>query len=328
MNKKDASFRADIKSLEQRLKKDPDSFCFARLSEMYLKVGQVNDALHAARTGVSKHPDYLAGQRALALACKASGLADESRVILEQVTAAMPEDVDAQKMLASLYVTVGDTASAIRTYRTVLDFMPDDKGCLDELKALQHGSDDEIIELLESDIVEEASEDEISLEIPPPVVGGVAPVHHDPLSTLTLAELYEKQGFLTKAREIYQSILADDPANAQLIAKIAQLEEPESVSEYIPEDSVTAGFDEEPDFSEPAACEAVLPPLESQYVEPVSESISGSAEQEFFAADAYEDMPIPLESKPFEPLAHKAADNIVDTLGVWLENIRRIKACR
>ena len=72
MKKKDASFWSDIKTLDERLQREPDSFCFARLSEIYLKVGLVADALHTARTGVAKHPGYMAGQRALALACNRS----------------------------------------------------------------------------------------------------------------------------------------------------------------------------------------------------------------------------------------------------------------
>jgi tetratricopeptide (TPR) repeat protein len=319
MKKKDASFWSDIKALDERLMREPDSFCFARLSEIYLKVGLMADALHTARSGVAKHPGYLAGQRALAMACNASGLHDECRVILEQVTAATPEDVDTQKMLASLYVAAGDNASAIRTYRTVLDFRPDDAASAVELEALQHGSttcssvystsgqidtesdsidedsgEDEIIDLSESDIFEEPFEEEMNVVTPPDALW-VTPDHHDPLSTLTLAELYEKQGFLVKAREIYQTILAEDPTNAQLLAKIAQLEVHEPVPEDIPEDAVAAGFDEEPDFYEPVV---------------------------------YEDVPAPLESQLFAPLAHKAADKVLDTLGDWLENIRRIKACR
>lgn len=46
-----ASFWTDIKNLEEQLAKSPDSFCFARLSDVYLKVGLVDDALHVARQG-------------------------------------------------------------------------------------------------------------------------------------------------------------------------------------------------------------------------------------------------------------------------------------
>jgi tetratricopeptide (TPR) repeat protein len=279
-------------------------------------------------------------------------LQDESRGILEQVTAAMPEDVDAQKMLAGLYVAAGDHASAIRTYRTVLDFRPDDRASAAELEALQHGGssssdvysppdqvvtepevfdkvidDEEIIELSESDIFEEPSEFELS-PLTPPVSGGTAIDQHDPLSTLTLAELYEQQGFLPKALTIYHTILADDPTNAKLLDKIAQLEGNESVSEGISEDAADEGFDEGLDFSEPEAFSEVSAPLESQHVEPVSASTTDSVEPEIFSLEESEVAPNSLESRSFAPLAHKAADNVVDTLDGWLENIRRIKACR
>lgn len=373
MKKKDASFWSDIKALDERLTREPDSFCFARLSEIYLKVGLVADALHTARTGVARHPGYLAGQRALAMACNASGLHDESRAILERVTAAMPEDVEAQKLLASLYVAAGDHTAAIRTYGTVLDFRPDDVGSAVELETLRHGSfapppeqaavvpdEDEIIELSESDIHEEPSGEEMEV-LTSAGTGGGALDHHDPLSTLTLAELYEQQGFQSKALEIYQTLLADDPRNPRLLAKVAELGDQEPLQESIPEQAIATTTEEELDLAEPEAFEAIPAPVESQlfepvtdtiadvavpefsvpevyepvstpfaaqHSEPISETIVGTVESDFSAFESHEDASAPAASNVFAPLAHKAADNVVETLDVWLENIRRIKACR
>ena len=208
--KKDASFWSDIKSLDERLKRDPDSFCFARLSEIYLKVGLVSDALHTARAGVARHPGYLAGQRSLGLACNAAGLRDEACSILERVTAAIPEDVEAQKVLAELYVASGNRAAAVRSYSLVMEFMPDDRVAASRLEALEQAADedfrplpalqpvaavqasddDDIIELSESDIYEDETGEMEASGLP---VMGIAPSSesHDPLSTLTLAELYE-----------------------------------------------------------------------------------------------------------------------------------------
>ena len=384
MKKKDASFWSDIKVLDERLSREPDSFCFARLSEIYLKVGLLADALHTARTGVAKHPGYLAGQRALAMACDASGLSDESRVMLERITAAMPEDVDAQKTLARQYVAAGDVSAAMRIYRTVLDFRPDDRASKLELETLQNSDtcssesplsdqinsepvafrsdapQDEIIDLSESDIFEEPSEVETGV-VTTFATETVTTGHHDPLSTLTLAELYEQQGFLLKALEIYRSILVDDPNNTQLIDKIAQLEGSEPVSENIPEESLETCLEEELDFSktsaykdvpvplEPQPVESVLEstveltepelpvteafesvsaPFEPQLFEPVTEESVEIVEPELSVPEAYLDVPTPLEAKAFEPLARKSADNVLETLDGWLENIRRIKACR
>lgn len=431
MSRKDASFWSEIKSLDERLTRDPDSFCFARLSEVYLKVGLAADALHTARTGVARHPGYLAGQRALAMACNANGLHDESRRLLENVTSVMPEDVDAQKLYAGLCFDAGDVAAAVRAYSIVLDFRPDDVQSKLQLDALQHGErpepvaavtededetpeisvEEDILDLEEADIVEEGV----------PVAEAVAPVeatveapvapHHDPLSTLTLGELYEQQGFTAKALDIYRAILADDQGNDQLRERIARLEQQESAAlqladatieeepseeeaeeelgEAAPEEPVApeavaaapafeepaapeVSFEEpafealaapetpvkeiafeEPEtseiaFAEPAFEEPVVPEAvaeEAAFEEPTAPALEEESPQEFaFEAPAeetasaepelinpvasFDAAPTPLVTGDLAPFAHREADNVVETLDGWLENIRRIKACR
>jgi tetratricopeptide (TPR) repeat protein len=325
---------------------------------VYLKVGLVADALHTARQGVAKHPGYLAGQRALAMACNANGLHEESRSILEQVTAAVPEDTAAQKLLASLYVEAGDKASAVRAYTTLLDFRPDDVRCKALLEELHHAdssepvptetytepvafedksADDveecvekvgteareEVVEKAMEENVEEAAKDELEEDIYElseddivfdedetsdqelePVSYAVAesspgvdsaPAHHDPLSTLTLAELYEQQGFIVKALDIYRTILVDDPDNVNLQAKIASLENLDTATESLPEQ-----------FDNPEIAD----------------------EPEPFSSDMFESMPAPVAAEDFSPLVHNQADNVLLALDSLLENIRRIKACR
>ncbi|MDA8412893.1 MAG: hypothetical protein M0023_03795 [Desulfobacteraceae bacterium] len=322
MKKMDSSSWSEIKSLDERLKREPDSFCFARLSEIYLKVGLLADALHTARQGVSRHPGYLAGQRALAMACNANGLPEESRALLEKVTAAMPEDTVAQKLLARLYVDCGDKVSAIRTYATLLDFSPDDaqsRARLEELQravadepfqgtqsfesvslgdAVVEGQEEDIYELSEEDIVYDDAEDLPGMGaglVEAPSSEVAAQVHHDPLSTLTLAELYEKQGFVAKALDIYRAIREDDPANKELQDKIDILERQVSASQAMPEQYASSDLDDG---------------------------------QETVATAALGNISAPLDPQVFSSLAYQTADNVLGTLESWLENIRRIKACR
>src|SRR5450631_1460994 len=353
MNKKDSSSWSEIKSLDERLARDPASFCFARLSETYLKIGLVADALHTARQGVAKHPGYLAGRRALAMACNANGLHEESRSILEQVTAAMPEDTVAQKLLASLYVEAGDKSSAIRAYTTLLDFSPDDvqnKAQLEELQQVDSGeplqvitlsepvvydekideeAEEDIYELSEADIVhdeEKASETDVE-PAAAPAAEVTSQEHHDPLSTLTLAELYEQQGFVAKALDIYRTILADDPANVQLQTKIATLESQVLTAQQITEQPAATDHDDEQESFDAAASEDVSAPLKSLFIAPPVPEDTTIFEAEPVASAAFEGMPAPVEAQVFSPLAHNQADNVVGTLDSWLENIRRIKAC-
>lgn len=264
------SFWSDIKNFEGQLAKSPDSLCFARLAEVYLKVGLIDDALHVARLGTSKHPRYLSGQKALALACHAKGANAEALAALELVTEALPEDVASQKLLGRLLAEEGRQEEACQAFRTALEFAPDDAECRIELQALERSlglssadadeDDEEIIEDLEIlDEIELVEEDDTEdgfpvsepCEEPAPVAGLV----HDPLSTGTLAELYVKQGFIHKALEIYRTILADNPGHAATAERVAELELMDRPEEIAPAFEYT--FEEEAEVeAEPAAVAA------------------------------------------------------------------------
>lgn len=313
-----SSLSAEIKDLEERLANSPDSFCFAKLSELYLKQGSVDDALFTARQGVAKHPAYLAGQRALALACHAKGLHDESLVLLRQVTAALPEDLEALKLLGRLSSGIGDREAARRAYQTVLEFYPQDvesrlelqspgdPGALDPSRASVDWDDnEEIIEDLE--ILEEDQPDDrspLQPMISAPAFPTSAEAQHDPLSTGTLAELYVSQGFIHKALDIYRDILADNPASGAVSARVAELEQLAQATQPSPPS------DEDFYEDESAGTPEVVQPLMSSV--PQQESVPAA----------------PVWSAGSDLPQQGAADNALETLEGWLENIRRVKSCR
>jgi tetratricopeptide (TPR) repeat protein len=286
---------AEIKKYEQRLEKNPESYLFARLSEVYLKVNLIDDALHVARQGIAKYPYYIAGQRALAMASIAKGLNEECLQALQKVAAASPEDLEVQKLLGKLFAEKGNREAAQKAFNTVLEFNPDDEECqveLNNLLVLEAASDktysssdidfgfgafidepeDEIIELSEADIVEEP-------DLESTITEASGNKGHDPLTTATVAELYVKQGFEAKAIGIYRSILAENPFN---IAVRTRLEELEAIT---------------------AAAQAQ------------TESLSTFKNMEKHVPE----LPASLQG---------VAAQAIDTLEEWLENIRRIKACR
>lgn len=327
MQQDTASFWSDIKTLDSRLKDNPDSLCFAQLADVYLKVGLADDALHLARQGVQRYPRYIAGQRVLAQACHAKGLQDECRQALEQLTAAIPEDTDAQKMLARLYLQSENTTAAIECFQTVLDFYPDDNESVLELKTLLSSpatappesstpeeSDDEFIEELdEEDILEiddldliideepDESEFPVADQSVPPAAASRSE-QYDPLSTVTLAELYVKQGFIDKALVIYRALLADTPENLEVQARIRDLEpQPASVEIEIADSTSADALPAMPfDFMPSEPLTDFAPPLNITVT----------------------------ETDTITPPAVGSADNRVATLSSWLENIRRIKSCR
>lgn len=88
--------------------------------------------------------------------------------------------------------------------------------------------DAEILEeLTDEDIVEEGEDDEFMLfseEAEPPVDDGdVFSEAKSPISTITLAELYVSQGFLKRALTIYRELLDGDPGNADLKKRLYEL---------------------------------------------------------------------------------------------------------
>ncbi len=343
------SFWADIKACEEKLAANPDSFCFARLAEIYLTVGLGDDALHTAQAGVIRHPGYLAGQRIMARVASAKGMLEEERRALEQITGAVPEDLDAQKRLGRLYAGNGDIDGALRVFRTALDFAPGDDEIRLELGALEHryvaavpGSadgheDEEIIEDLELldelEPFEDEQHDQGELQDDSPVVPP-ATTAHDPLTTSTLAELYLSQGFSDKALAIYRTLAAADPANHVVASRLAELErgsapldqeqgdtspEDADVSPLAPEWGAAPGSIDEPTgvsapAREPDAGLEIELPAEPPVFDAAPCTFAGIPEAK-------------SEAAPVVPPVG-TADNAVETLEGWLENIRRIRSCR
>lgn len=334
-----ASFWTDIKDLEDQLVKSPGSYCFARLSEVYLKVGLIDDAFHVARQGVMKHPRYLSGQRALALACYAKGNNDEARAALKLITEALPEDVPSQKLLGRLLSEAGDQEAACQAFRTVLAFAPDDVESRIELEALERSTgiasstlnpdedDEDVIEdleILEETDVPKAGQPESRFQLreasPEPDIVGAA--HHDPLSTGTLAELYVRQGFINKALEIYRAILDDNPTDNVIAGRVAELEAleagaPEPVTEN--DDTVEEEAGVESAFGMPSEeffQESGLAALPEPDGMPALERQQTCAE---ISGQESNTSPLPLKG---------TADNALAVLDGWLENIGRIKSCR
>ncbi|MDD2542339.1 MAG: hypothetical protein PHH28_15055 [Desulfuromonadaceae bacterium] len=325
-----ASFWTDIKELEEQLANVPDSFCFAQLSDVYHKVGLVDDALYVARQGVKRHPRYLSGQRALALACLTKGLKDEALVALKLIVEALPEDVQSQKLLGRLFVDLGNQSAARKAFRTALEFAPDDVECRIELEsldrlaglapsALEPDEDDEAIiedlEILEDDY----PESELPFRDGSCESDLISSPHPDPLSTSTLAELYVTQGFIDKALEIYRVILDDNPMDRATAKRVAELEVLET-SLLKSDVEVTTAFEEKTVDESVFNIDSEMFSRETEprkLAEP--DIIPAFKSQQTCAEDVCSD-----EVAFSVPLAETA----LSTLDRWLGNIRRIKTCR
>ena len=242
------SFWTDIQRYEDMLAADPGSYCFAPLSELYRKLGLIDDAISVAQKGCDLHPDYPGGFFALGNAYHAKGLSDQARGALERAVLLTPDNLQALKLLGQLYAEAGDLPRAQKVLRQVVTQNPDDLEStllLDSL-ASQVGAPQPEEELLEEvELIEELTElfDEEELagafqeaQEPEETGHGVAAAPaqepaaqqkggRDPLTTATLAELYVTQGHLDKALGIYRELLGADPGNQSYRSRCAEIAE-------------------------------------------------------------------------------------------------------
>lgn len=257
MEKESTSFWADIKKYEDTLARDPKSYCFAPLSELYRKLGLLDDAIGTAQRGAEVHPEYIGGYMALGRAYFEKGMRQEAKESLEKVAKATPENLLAQKLLSQIFQEEGDLQAAERALRILISFNPEDTESRLVLEALQRSgvalADGNMSPADAADVQKEgitAGPPDESSEIAPGMPDGSGilsfselpgddeaedqsftfeeweeaaeseDVEDDsgtaPISTVTLAEIYEAQGYYGRALEVYRDILLHDPDNQDL----------------------------------------------------------------------------------------------------------------
>lgn len=151
MEKESTSFWTDIKKFEEILAKDPHSYCFAPLSELYRKLGLLDDALSVAKRGADIHPEYIGGQIALGRAYFDKGMNPEAKQSLEKVAKATPENLLAQKLLYRIYKDEGNVPSAEKALQLLVAFNPEDLESREALEAIRRnpieiGADESVTE--------------------------------------------------------------------------------------------------------------------------------------------------------------------------------------
>ena len=311
------SFWADIKKYEDALAKDPGSYCFAPLAELYRKMGLLDDAITVAKKGCDLHPDYVGGHMALGRAYFEKGMKSESKEVLEKVVRLTPENLMALKILSQIYAENGQNYAAEQTIRTILAQNPADRESQELLDSLKQSpahdlsaapyeapdsneggefslDDEEIIE--DAEIIEELTDEEPADEdfsFTPPGEAFTEPERvnsaedKDPLITVTMAELYVSQGFLKRALTIYRELLEADPDNADWKNRLYELKMAIDADTAIARGEVAAGHSSEAD------------------------SIQSPDLREFF-------VPEDGTASPVAP-----DDRVLGTLEKWLETIRR-----
>lgn len=128
---------ARVEELRKRLEKDPGSRLFAQLAEELRKDGQLVEAIRVSRDGLAKHPSYPSARMTLARCLFDSGDLKGARGELEQVVAAAPDNILAQRLLGESCEGLGELTAAAEAYRAALRFSPGDKALSSRLEATE-----------------------------------------------------------------------------------------------------------------------------------------------------------------------------------------------
>jgi tetratricopeptide (TPR) repeat protein len=289
------------------------------------------------------------------------------KVILSQ----NPDDSESQMLLQSLIRTSGTiTPTLLEPGVDKGDFTVSEIGNYGEVPAQGEETED-IIELQEWDIVEEVAEEsppvlieekieegeitfpEVMEEAPEDLFVGEFQEEKDPLTTVTLAELYVSQGFTKRALTIFRGLLEADPQNLELKNRILALkQEIDEDEECAREHSLEA------DSSYHEICEsegrlaAALSSSESELISrEVPDQENGAGDDIISRDESRDDLATPaiIEEEPDTTIfvdttspegaeisssengvlsdedSHPAGskEQVIRTLEIWLENIKR-----
>lgn len=175
----------DLEHLAAQWAEHPGGFTFAPLGEGLRKRGAHAEALAVVRAGIERHPRHLPGHMVLSRLHVDAGRLDDADLALRDALGLDPAHPGVLEALAELAGQRGDLAAA-SAWRQALDAsLPDAAADPDEELA--------------SETIDTGEDDDGEL-----------------LLSESLAALYERQGHLERAHQLYAALAARDPANDAL----------------------------------------------------------------------------------------------------------------
>jgi tetratricopeptide (TPR) repeat protein len=109
-----------IDELRRRVERDPSSIAFAQLAEEHRRIGNFDEAVRVARSGLGRHPGYLSARVTLGRALLELDQYDEAQQELEAVLRVAPENLAAVRALADIHQRRGELGEAARQYTSAL----------------------------------------------------------------------------------------------------------------------------------------------------------------------------------------------------------------
>ncbi|HLD74789.1 MAG TPA: tetratricopeptide repeat protein [Bdellovibrionota bacterium] len=204
---------ADLERLLKVYKKNPHSKIFAPLAELYRKNGLVDEALSLCEKGLAFHPDYIGGKVAYGRALVDAGEFERAQVVLEEVIMAAPENYLSLSLLLRCYEKRGleEKRCEILERLKLLNPALKVEKKLEANEAVSLEATFQEFEMKElKGVFSESTDNEDSEQ-------------RKKYYTLSLAQVYERQGHFKKALEIYENLKLLHPEREDFYKKAAEL---------------------------------------------------------------------------------------------------------
>ncbi len=246
----------------QSLARDPKSTDFVPLAETFRQCGLLAEACAVAEKGVQTLPDHGPGHIVLGRIQAQLGELSHAMSSFESALVLDENDPDAIKGLARVCALAGQPSRARTLLLRMLQLQPGDASAEKMLAGLPPEPAPVVVPPV-------AKGEEKTVEtMDAPRRRSSAPANA-PISTVTIAEIYVRQGFTQRALKVYRDLLQADPHNAEIRRKLVELKariEREGGAEALAEAELE-------DLGQEAAAGA---PVQSAGVEePVLEGASG-----------------------------------------------------
>lgn len=190
-----ANLEAEIAKYLAMLQADPASKAFAPLAEAYRKQGKLQEAVNLCKQGLAKNPDYSGAQVLLAQLyadLKQFAPAENELLALLRRT---PNHLLAHQILLRIYAHTGRHQHAGTIAQRLLKLQPNEPMATTYLQQAKAAK---------------------------PATTAAAVTAAPPVPTVTMAKLYEDQGHLEKALEIYRQLATQQPALLNEVKRVTE----------------------------------------------------------------------------------------------------------
>jgi tetratricopeptide (TPR) repeat protein len=200
-----ADLSAEIKHLQERYEKAPESRIFAPLADAYRKNGDIERAIELCEKGLERYPDYASAHVILGKCFYDKGATERSRAEFERVVELDPENMVALKFMGDILMSEGDREGSTSYYRRILAIDSTNEEVSGKLEGLENDFHVKEIDLDDSSNIRKAGQP-------------------GELATMTLAGIYTAQGYYSKALKIYKEILEVEPGNQEASEMVKKIE--------------------------------------------------------------------------------------------------------